>query len=137
MAISLFDLFSIGIGPSSSHTMGPMRAALQFVKKLEEKELLLHVSELKVDLYGSLALTGRGHGTDSAIFLGLEGENPEEIEPSLAKNRAAQICKFQEINLLGKHSVPLIETQHLLFHKDKVLPHHPNGMRFTAFNKKA
>ncbi|MFQ5728793.1 MAG: L-serine ammonia-lyase [Waddliaceae bacterium] len=135
MSISVFQLFSIGIGPSSSHTVGPMRAALQFAKRLEKKGHIQDLAEINVDVYGSLALTGKGHGADSAILLGLEGETPEEVDPNLVKHRVRDIRKEKKIQLLGKHAIPFIETSHFIFHKDKILPRHPNGMRFTALNK--
>ena len=91
MAISVFNLFSIGIGPSSSHTVGPMRAARQFVLRLEKGNLLAQTKAVKVDLYGSLALTGKGHCTDFAILLGLEGETPEGIDPNQVQSKVAHI----------------------------------------------
>ena len=132
MRTSLFDLFKIGIGPSSSHTMGPMRAARAFAEQLESAGLLEATAEVVAELYGSLALTGIGHGTDRAVLLGLAGERPEELDPDTAAARVAQIRGSGEIALLGVRRVAFEESRHLRFHKDLVLPGHPNGMRFSA-----
>ena len=134
MAISVFHLFSIGLGPSSSHTVGPMRAARQFVQNLEQQKLLDQVHSVKTDLYGSLALTGKGHATDLAILLGLEGETPEGIDPNTVQERVAVIRSTHQLNLGGKRHIRFDEPSHLLFHYDKQLPYHPNGMRFTAYD---
>lgn len=134
MAISVFHLFSIGIGPSSSHTVGPMRAARQFVLQLEYAEILPAVAHVKVDLYGSLALTGKGHGTDIAVMLGLAGETPDGIDPNRLQEQIAAIRSSQQLTLLKQQTVPFIEAEHLIFHMDKQLPYHPNGMRFTAYD---
>ena len=134
MAISVFQLFSIGVGPSSSHTVGPMRAARQFMLHLEKEALLAQVHQIKVDLYGSLALTGKGHGTDIAILLGLEGETPEEIEPTQIQDKVALIRSHQSLKLIGKYTIPFNEQKQMLFHYDKQLPFHPNGMRFKAYD---
>lgn len=135
MAVSVFNLFSIGIGPSSSHTVGPMRAARQFAQYLQELVLLSQTNSLVVDLYGSLALTGKGHSTDLAILLGLEGATPEGIDPNQVQPRVQNIRDQQKLLLGGSHSIEFNEASHLLFHFDKQLPYHPNGMRFTAFDK--
>jgi L-serine dehydratase len=134
MAVSVFNLFSIGIGPSSSHTVGPMRAARQFVLNLHELNLLLQTTHVVVDLYGSLALTGKGHSTDFAILLGLEGATPEGIDPNQVQLRVQQIRQQRELLLGEVHPIAFYEPSHLLFHYDKQLPYHPNGMRFTAFD---
>lgn len=134
MAISTFNLFSIGIGPSSSHTVGPMRAALMFMREVERKGILTEVRRLETDLYGSLALTGKGHATDIAILLGLEGETPDGVDPNGVQERIATIRQEKKLQLLRKHSITFDESVDLLFHKDKQLPYHPNGMRFTAFD---
>lgn len=134
MSISVFQLFSIGIGPSSSHTVGPMRAALLFGNEVQNKGLLNDVNRIKIDLYGSLALTGKGHGTDFAILLGLEGETPENIDPNTVTNRMKGIREKQTLEFLGKKPLSFIEETQLLFHKDKQLPAHPNGMRFTIYS---
>lgn len=134
MAISAFNLFSIGIGPSSSHTVGPMRAARKFVLHLEKEGLLEKTHHIKIDLYGSLALTGKGHGTDLAVLLGLEGETPEGIDPDQIQSKLEDIRSSHTLNLLGRHKVPFDEVTQLVFHYDKQLPFHPNGMRFHAFD---
>jgi L-serine dehydratase len=129
---SLFDLFKVGIGPSSSHTMGPMRAARAFAERLAAAGLLEETAEVTAELYGSLALTGIGHGTDRAVLLGLDGARPEEVDPEAAAARVAEIRRDRSLALLGLHPIPFEEARRLLFHKDLVLPGHPNGMRFTA-----
>lgn len=134
MAISVFHLFSIGIGPSSSHTVGPMRAARQYVLDLEQAGLLTKAHSIKIDLYGSLALTGKGHGTDLAVLLGLEGETPEGIDPNQVQPRMQNIRDTHTLNLFGLKAIPFDEATQLLFHYDKQLPYHPNGMRFTAYD---
>lgn len=134
MSISAFELFSIGIGPSSSHTVGPMRAAYKFAAFLEKTNLIEPVSSIKVDLYGSLALTGKGHGTDKAILLGLEGERPELVNPDTIEERLATIRRDHEVSLFKKKMIPFHEETDLLFHRDKQLPFHPNGMRFRAYS---
>lgn len=134
MAISVFNLFSIGIGPSSSHTVGPMRAARQFVLNLSNSGIIEQVHHVKVDLYGSLALTGKGHGTDLAILLGLEGETPEGIDPNEVQPKVAAIRTNKSLYLNKTKAVQFEETTDLLFHFDKQLPYHPNGMRFTVYD---
>lgn len=135
MAISVFHLFSIGIGPSSSHTVGPMRAARKFVLHLESESILTKTHSVKVDLYGSLALTGKGHATDLAILLGLTGMSPEDADPEQVPIQVENIRTSKSLNLLGKHTIPFEEGKHLFFHYDKQLPYHPNGMRFTAYDQ--
>lgn len=134
MAITVFDLFSIGIGPSSSHTVGPMRAALKFAFDLEKKGYLEKTVSLKIDLYGSLALTGKGHGTDIAILLGLEGYTPAGVDPNEIPKLIEKIRKEKELKVLGMKKIAFHEPQDLLFHKEKQLPYHPNAMRFTAYD---
>ncbi len=139
MKHSLFELFKIGIGPSSSHTMGPMRAALRFVRELELADLTPQTRSIQVDLYGSLALTGHGHGTDRAILLGLSGETPEGIDPNQIEPRLAAIRAAQRLQLPGHHVIAFEEPRHLMFHRDQMYPDphlvsHPNGMRFSAFD---
>ena len=133
MAISIFDLFTIGIGPSSSHTVGPMRAARRFAQSLEQEGKIEDVARVRVELYGSLAMTGRGHGTDRAVLMGLEGETPEEIDPDTVGSRVAAIRSHHRIALLGRHEVPFQEGEDLIFNRRDLLPVHSNGMRFTAF----
>jgi L-serine dehydratase len=134
MAVSVFDLFKIGIGPSSSHTVGPMRAAARFVSRwLEERDLLAQTTRVRAELFGSLAHTGRGHGTDKAVILGLEGEWPDRIDPDVIEARLKRVRQEQSLHLLGKHSIAFDEKYDLAFNKRQKLPYHSNGMRFTAF----
>jgi L-serine dehydratase len=132
MSLSVFDIFKIGIGPSSSHTMGPMNAARTFVELLAERGLLERTAQVSAQLYGSLALTGRGHCTDRAILLGLEGLRPDTIDPAVIDPTLKRIRATGRLNLLGRHEVAFDEPLNLLFHVDQVLPGHTNGMRFTA-----
>lgn len=138
MAISVFKLFSIGIGPSSSHTVGPMRAAREFILHVKTLGHLSQVASIKIDLYGSLALTGKGHGTDIAVLLGLEGETPEGTDPNEVHPRMDKIRSSHKLNLLHENTIAFDEAKQLLFHYEKQLPYHPNGMRFTVYdaNKK-
>ena len=132
MTLSVFDIFKIGIGPSSSHTMGPMRAAHEFVLGLERDGLLQETQEIAVRLYGSLALTGVGHGTDRAVLLGLEGADAETVDPDQMEPAVARIRATGRIRLLGRHEIPFDEPMQLLFMKHERLERHSNGMRFTA-----
>ena len=134
MAVSVFDLFKIGIGPSSSHTVGPMKAACTFARRLEENGLLDSVARVQATLFGSLAHTGRGHGTDKAVMLGLEGELPDRIDPDDIEKRLADIREGASIRLNGKHPIDFEEKADLQFNKRERLPHHSNGMRFEAFD---
>jgi L-serine dehydratase len=132
MSLSVFEIFKIGIGPSSSHTMGPMNAARSFVDSLAAQQLLARTAGVKAELYGSLALTGRGHCTDRAILLGLEGMRPETIDSAQVEPTVERIRKAKRLRLRGEHEVDFDEASQLLFHHDKVLPGHSNGMQFTA-----
>jgi L-serine dehydratase len=135
MSVSVFDLFKIGIGPSSSHTVGPMRAAVRFATRwLEEPGQLERVARVRAELYGSLAHTGRGHGTDKAVMLGLEGEWPDRIDPDGFDARLARIRAEGTLRLLGRHPVAFREKGDLVFNKREKLPYHTNGMRFSAFD---
>ncbi len=134
MAISVFDLFSIGIGPSSSHTVGPMRAARQFVQALKDDGLLNQVATVKADLYGSLGATGKGHGSDKAVMLGLEGELPESVDTDSVESRLEAIRSTRQLNLFGEHVVKFDETKQLVMHRRQSLPFHSNGMKFCAFD---
>ncbi len=134
MAISIFDLFTIGIGPSSSHTVGPMRAARRFVESLAADGLLAGVARVRVELFGSLAMTGKGHGTDRAVLIGLEGETPEAVDPAHIPARVAEIRRGGRIALAGQQEIPFAETTDLVFNRKDLLPVHSNGMRFTAFD---
>jgi L-serine dehydratase len=135
MKTSLFEIFKIGIGPSSSHTVGPMRAAAEFVNELGSMGVLPDVRRVQVDLYGSLALTGKGHGTDRAVILGLCGERPEFIDPASIEPRLATIRELRTLLLRGVRVIGFEEARDVLFHKDQILPTHSNGMRFSAFNE--
>jgi L-serine dehydratase len=130
--LSTFEVFKVGVGPSSSHTMGPMLAARFFVTDLGAKDLLDRTAEVFVQLYGSLALTGLGHCTDRAILLGLEGHDPSEFDPAVMEPTLARIRGTQRIRLAGRHEIAFDEPMNLLFHRDQMLPGHSNGMRFTA-----
>ena len=132
MAISVFDLFKVGIGPSSSHTVGPMKAAARFAEALQHLDLLHRTAAIEVELYGSLAATGRGHGTDRAVVLGLEGEDPETVDVDRIDERVTAIQRSGTLSLLGRHPIAFREPEHLRFRKRERLPGHPNGMRFTA-----
>jgi L-serine dehydratase len=136
---SLFELFKIGIGPSSSHTMGPMRAALRFARELESTGLTPRTASVRVDLYGSLALTGHGHGTGRAILLGLSGQTPEGIDPAEIEAQLSVIRSAGTLQLPGRRTIAFDEATHLLFHRTQMYPvagivSHPNGMRFSAFD---
>ena len=134
MNISVFDLFSIGIGPSSSHTVGPMLSANAFLQLLEEKNLSGKTERVKVELYGSLALTGKGHGTDKAILNGLENKNPETVAPESMIPRMHEILNSHTLNLGGKKTIQFNESTDFLFLQKELLPKHTNGMRFSAFD---
>jgi len=134
MAISVFDLFTIGIGPSSSHTVGPMRAARRFASALEDGGHLERTARVRVELFGSLALTGRGHGTDRAVLMGLEGDSPEGIDPDSVEPRVTAIRAEHRLALLGKQPVAFREKDDLIFNRRDLLPTHSNGMRFTAWD---
>ena len=132
MAISAFDLFKIGIGPSSSHTVGPMRAARMFALALRERGLLERVQRIRCELFGSLGATGRGHGTDKAVILGLEGEEPDRIDPDGIEPILARVRAEGVLRLLGAHPVAFQERADLSFLRRETLPFHPNAMRCTA-----
>ncbi|MBB70791.1 MAG: L-serine ammonia-lyase [Legionellales bacterium] len=134
MFISIFDLFSIGIGPSSSHTVGPMLAAQTFVRLLRDKGLLAQTTRIQIDLYGSLALTGKGHGTDLAILNGLEDNAPDTVVPEEVGPRAKAIREQGQLNLAGEHDIQFSEADDFLFHQQEYLPLHANGMVFTVYD---
>jgi L-serine dehydratase len=135
MAVSLFDIFKIGIGPSSSHTVGPMRAAARFLERwLQEPGQLGEVARVRAELYGSLALTGRGHGTDKAVLMGFEGHWPDRIDPDVIPASLERIRGTKRIRLMGTHEIAFDEKRDLVFNKREKLPYHTNGMRFTAFD---
>jgi L-serine dehydratase len=132
MAISVFDLFKVGIGPSSSHTVGPMKAARMFVTGLRDDGLLPQVAAVRVALYGSLGLTGPGHGSDKAVLLGLEGEEPATVDVDEIPARLEAIRQRGGLRLLGEHEIAFTVGKDLEFNRRKKLGYHPNGMRFTA-----
>ena len=132
MAVSVFDLFKVGIGPSSSHTVGPMRAAFLFCKQLQHRNLLSQTSKITTELFGSLGHTGKGHGTDKAIILGLSGFQPDAIDPDLIDAILQDVEQSKQIKLNAKQSIKFDYKKQLKFHKRKVLPLHSNGMRFIA-----
>ena len=134
MAVSVFDLFKIGIGPSSSHTVGPMRAARLFVRHLQHSGLLATAARVRVQLYGSLGLTGRGHGSDKAVLLGLEGHEPDTVDVEAVTTLLEAIRSQRRLLLAGAHAVPFNEKDDLRFHRRETLPFHANGMRFEAFD---
>ena len=135
MSVSIFDLFTIGIGPSSSHTVGPMRAAARFATQwLERRGNLEQCVRVRCELFGSLAHTGRGHGTDRAVILGLEGASPETVDIDGIEARLRTIRADKSISLLGRRHIAFDEKSDLAFNKRQKLPHHSNGMRFTAFD---
>ena len=133
MAVSVFDLFKIGIGPSSSHTVGPMRAALMFAQGLERDGLLDATASVKVDLYGSLGATGKGHGTDRGVMLGLLGDAPDTVDPDTIAERLEAVRQGRTLSLLGKHAIPFVLKDHISFYR-QALSEHPNGMKFHAFD---
>ena len=134
MSISIFDLLKVGIGPSSSHTVGPMRAAFEFATRLRESGLLQDVGSVKTELFGSLGATGKGHGSDKAVLLGLSGEEPERVDPDSVDAKIGKIRKESRLLLLGRHQIAFVEKQHLILHRRKTLPYHPNGMHFQALD---
>ena len=137
MTLSVFDIFKVGIGPSSSHTMGPMRAAHEFVAGLARDALLEKTREIAVRLYGSLALTGIGHGTDRAVLMGLEGAEAETIDPDRIEPAVARIRTSGRIRLLGHHEIAFDEPMQLLYMRHERLARHSNGMRFSALDAAA
>ena len=132
--LSVFDIFKIGIGPSSSHTMGPMRAAREFALDLERDRLIDRTRSVYVRLYGSLALTGAGHGTDRAVLAGLEGADPATVDPDGMQRDVERIHAGGRLRLLGRYEIGFDVPMQLLFMKHESLPAHPNGMRFTALD---
>ncbi|MCK8436133.1 L-serine ammonia-lyase [Streptomyces sp. D2-8] len=134
MAISVFDLFSIGIGPSSSHTVGPMRAARMFARRLRNEELLAPTAQVRAELYGSLGATGHGHGTPKAVLLGLEGDSPRTVDVSSADERVEAIKTDGRLNLLGEHEIAFSFDDDMVLHRRKALPYHANGMTLWAYD---
>ncbi len=136
MAVSVFDLFKIGIGPSSSHTVGPMRAARMFVARLRNQELLPSVRRVKTELFGSLGATGKGHGSDKAVILGLHGETPEQVDTGVIPGFLEQVRFSCRLMLLGDHVINYDEQTDIIMHRRKSLPAHPNGMRMQAMDER-
>ncbi|HEY9237692.1 MAG TPA: L-serine ammonia-lyase [Burkholderiaceae bacterium] len=134
MAVSVFDLFKIGIGPSSSHTVGPMRAARLFAVRLQHEGQMAATARVCAQMYGSLGATGKGHGTDKAVLLGLLGHEPDTVDVERIGAALKQVREARRIALLGKHEVAFDEKTDLVFYRREALPFHANGMRFTAFD---
>ena len=134
MSISVFDLFKVGIGPSSSHTVGPMHAARQFAVTLQTAGFLEACSRVTAELYGSLGATGAGHGSPKAIILGLEGETPDAVDIERIDGHIAAVREGGGITLLGTHSIAFSYREDLVMHRTETLPFHANGMRFTAYD---
>jgi L-serine dehydratase len=132
--ISAFELFTIGIGPSSSHTIGPMRAARRFAVHLDDAELLERTAAIRTELHGSLGLTGRGHGTHTAVMLGLLGERPDGVDPDQVPQLVEDIRASGRLTVLGRQEIAFSVKEHIVFHRRARLPHHPNGLRLTAFD---
>jgi len=134
MAVSVFDLFKIGIGPSSSHTVGPMRAARMFADGLIRSEFFDRIHGVRVALYGSLGATGKGHGTDKAVVLGLEGEEPESVVIDDIPLMLERIRTTGRLRLGARRDISFDESQDVVFHRHETLPYHSNGMTFAAVN---
>ena len=134
MRVSVFDLFSVGIGPSSSHTVGPMRAARTFVAGLAADGLLGRTEAVRAELFGSLAATGPGHGTPAAVLLGLAGHAPEVIDPDEVDGIVAGLRRDGRVALHGVRDIRFVEDEHLVLNWRVQLPYHPNGLRFTAYD---
>ncbi|HET8790785.1 MAG TPA: L-serine ammonia-lyase [Modicisalibacter sp.] len=131
MSISVFDLFKIGVGPSSSHTVGPMRAAYDFIEALRSRDLLERVARVEVQLYGSLSATGIGHGTDRAVIMGLMGERPSHIDPVIIGPCIEELLEAQTLMLDGRLAIPFVWVRDMQLLEEN-LPHHPNAMRLIA-----
>ncbi|MEG0886194.1 MAG: serine dehydratase beta chain, partial [Janthinobacterium sp.] len=134
MAVSVFDLFKIGIGPSSSHTVGPMRAAHAFVQRLQRQQLLSQVARVRCQLFGSLGATGRGHASDRAVILGLAGFAPDTVDINAVDGIIAQVHGQQQLLLDGTQGIAFDPQNDLLLTGEISLPFHPNGMRLEAWN---
>ncbi|HEY6642244.1 L-serine ammonia-lyase [Povalibacter sp.] len=133
MAVSAFDLFKIGIGPSSSHTVGPMRAARLFAERLAHEGLTERVMRFTAELYGSLGATGKGHGSDKAVLLGLSGHQPDTVDVNAVPQYLDEVRQTGTLKLLNRHAVAFDEKRDLIFNRRETLPLHPNGMRFVAY----
>jgi L-serine dehydratase len=132
MTLSVFDMFKVGIGPSSSHTVGPMRAARRFAEALVQSGQVMSTASLVVELFGSLGHTGKGHGSDAAVILGLMGETPDQTDVDLVATRMDAVRASKSLMLLGSQAVPFDPQTSITFHRKQTLPLHSNGMRFTA-----
>jgi L-serine dehydratase len=132
MAISVFDLFSVGIGPSSSHTVGPMRAARMFAQRLKTEDLLTRTAALRAELFGSLGATGHGHGTPKAVLLGLAGHSPRTVDVEAADAEVAAVHAGRRLSVLGAHDVDFDPAKDLVLHRRRSLPYHANGMTLSA-----
>jgi L-serine dehydratase len=135
VTVSVFDLFSIGIGPSSSHTVGPMRAARRFVVALDAEGRLDLLTHVRAELFGSLGATGHGHGSYNAVLWGLEGADPESVDPVFGRQRADEIRQSGRLRLNGKHEIEFDQDEDLILYRRRSLPFHPNGMTFTGFDE--
>lgn len=134
MTLSVFDIFKVGVGPSSSHTVGPMIAAVRFVRRLEEAGLLAQVQRLHIELFGSLGATGYGHASDTAVIVGLFGHLPDEVDPDLIPVLIEEVRQQHQVKLLNQYTVAFDPDTDLIFNLHETLPQHPNGMRFKAFD---
>jgi L-serine dehydratase len=134
MAVSVFDLFKIGIGPSSSHTVGPMRAARMFVLRLKHDGLLEKTTRVVSQMYGSLGATGKGHGSDKAVLLGLAGHEPDSVDVEQITGYLDAIRADNALALMGEHPIKFDEAKDLVFFRRQSLPFHANGMRFVAYD---
>lgn len=134
MALSIFDLFKIGVGPSSSHTVGPMVAATRFLEELKDRRLLSQVTGVRAHLFGSLAMTGLGHATDTAVIIGLLGETPDKVDAKQIPAMVANVERTGELHLAGRFPVPFHKEEHIRFHHGENLPKHPNGLRFEVLD---
>lgn len=134
MAVSVFDLFKIGIGPSSSHTVGPMRAARLFALRVSHEGDLAATTRVSVQLYGSLGATGKGHGSDKAVLLGLSGHEPDTVDVEAIPTMLGEMRSSGRLSLLGDHEIGFNEKEDLIFHRRETLPFHANGLRFTAYD---
>jgi len=134
MAVSVFDLFKIGIGPSSSHTVGPMRAALMFVHLLRDDGVLESVARIRVELYGSLGATGKGHGTDKGVILGLMGEVPETIDADTIDSKVSTVRERGQLSLVGRHEIAFSVKEDVIFYR-QALKEHPNGLKLMTYDQ--
>ncbi|RYY85496.1 MAG: L-serine ammonia-lyase, partial [Comamonadaceae bacterium] len=131
--LSAFDIFKIGIGPSSSHTVGPMRAAQQFATALERDGLLSRTARVHTELFGSLGATGHGHATDQGVILGLLGDRPDTVDPATVQPRLNDLRRSGQLRLLGRHAIGFDRVRDIAFLGEESMPEHPNAMRCTAF----